>query len=309
MKKIKLRAFKIENKKIGDSTSGLQKHLYDKLAASVTVGERRMVINADEENPEEDLISYHTVSNKVQFCTMLRIAIGKDVQHINGTLFNKPSFTIADLHNTELETEAIYKEHYYFGISGDYLVTTLAGNITVTRLQTYINWYLDTLYEITPVISTETAKELSNIESITVVDPVNASAVAAKPPPELDERKKSVFNLPRLAVEHVRDMLVDAKSLTELQLANLISAKLVIEFNKPKKGDPEEVKKAYAALLKPVSDLDHIQIKTRDKRTHKKGSDLLVVKEVSVDLTDKKNINENTLIQAMATFIAEISNA
>lgn len=101
---------------------------------------------------------------------------------------------------------------------------------------------------------------------------------------------------------------MDAKSLTDLELANLISAKLVIEFNKPKKNDSDALKKAYAAMLKPISDLDHVQIKTRDNKQLKKGSDILRTKTVDVDQTDKGSINENTLIQAMAIFINELIN-
>jgi hypothetical protein len=305
MRQIKLRAFEIENKNIGKISSGLLVDLQEKLKASTTASERRMVLNAEEDKPEEDLISYHITSSQVQFCTMLRIKPGKDVQHINEKLFNKPSFTISELHNTAVDATAIYKEHYYFGVSGDFLVTNLPGNITITRLQTYLNWYLQKLYEISPIISQEASKNLSSVRSITVVDPVNESAIRSL---KIDERQRSVFNLPSLALEKVKGMLVDAKSLTDIELANLISAKLVIEFNKPKKSDSEEVKKAYAALLKPISDLDHVQIQTRDRKQHKKGSDILRTKTVDIDLTQNGRINENTLIQAMAFFINELSH-
>lgn len=307
MKKIKLRAFEIENKSIGKSSSGLLKNLQDKLTSSSTANERRMILNVEEDKPEEDLISYHASSNQVQFCTMLRIKPGKDVQHINETLFNKTSFTIAELHNTDVNATAIYKEHYYFGIFGDFLVTTLPGNITITRLQTYLNWYLDRLYEITPVISPSVSKDLSSIKSITVMDPVNETAIRELEA-KADGKQRAVYNLPGIALDKVRGMLVDAKSLTDLELANLISAKLVIEFNKPKKSDSEALKKAYAAMLKPISDLDHVQIKTRDNKQLKKGSEILRTKVVDIDQTDKGNINENTLIQAMAIFISELTN-
>ena len=307
MKKIKLRAFEIENKTIGKSSSGLMKNLQENLKVSSTANERRMILNADEEKPEEDLISYHAFSNQVQFCTMLRIKPGKDVQHINDTLFNKASFTIAELHKTDVDATAIYKEHYYFGISGDFLVTNLPGNITVTRLQTYLNWYLDKLYEITPIISPSVSKDLSSVKSITVIDPVNESAIRELEAKD-DGKQRSVFDLPGIAIDKLKGMLVDAKSLTDLELANLISAKLVIEFNKPKKSDSEALKKAYAAMLKPISDLDHVQIQTRDNKQLKKGSEILRTKIVDIDLTDKGSINDNTLIQAMAIFISELTN-
>lgn len=102
-----------------------------------------------------------------------------------------------------------------------------------------------------------------------MVDPVNEQKLRELET-KADGRQRSVFNLPGLALDKVKGMLIDAKSLTDLELANLISAKLVIEFNKPKKTDSDAVKKAYAALLKPISDLDHVQIQTRDNKQLKK---------------------------------------
>lgn len=307
MRTMKLRAFEITNKNIGKSSSGLIQNLQEKLKHSVETGERRMVLNSDEETPEEDLISHHSFSNNLQFCTMLRIAPGKDVQHINELLFKQPSFTIADLNSDKIDGVAIYKEHYYFGISGDHIVTTLRGNITITRLQTYLNWYLNQLYDISPVISNVVSKELSNVRSVTVMDPINgntsSTSVAAT-----SSTGRSIVTLSSYALNKVKDMFVDAPALSDVDLANLISAKLIIEFNKPKKNDSEAVKKAYAALLKPMADLDHVQLNTRDGKTHKKGSEILRTKSVDIDLTDGGYINENTLVQSMAAFILELEN-
>lgn len=306
MKKIKLRAFSIKNDNFGKINSGFFDALQNRLSISESANDRRMVINAEEEKPEEDLISYHTEASKILFCTMLRIKPGKDVQHINATLFSKKKFTIADLHETTLDTTAIYKEHFYFGVSGDTLVTTLPGNITITRLQTYLNWYLEELYEISPIIAPATSKELSDIKSITMIDPINEKAIQQLEATPATQR--NIYSIPGIVLDKLKSMLIDTKNLTDIELANLISAKLVIEFNKPKKDDSESLKKAYAALLKPISDLDHVHIKTRDNKLLKKGSDILRTQVVDVDLTDKGNINENTLIQAMAKFIKDIEN-
>lgn len=310
MRKMKLRAFEITNKNIGKVNSGLIENLQLKLKESVETGERRMVLNSDEENPEEDLISHHNYSNNIQFCTMLRIAPGKDVQHINEQLFKKPSFTIADLNSSTIDGVAVYKEHYYFGVAGDYIVTTLRGNIPIIRLQTYLNWYLNQIYDINPVISKSVSKELSDVKSVTVMDPVSRAAYSASPTGATitPSTGKSILNLTSYALEKVKDMFVDAPALNDVDLANLISAKLIIEFSKPKKNDSEAVKKAYAALLKPMTDIDHVQLNGRDGKSYKKGSDILRTKTVDIDLTESGNINENTLMQSMAAFILELEN-
>ena len=139
-----------------------------------------------------------------------------------------------------------------------------------------------------------------------MIDPINEKAIQQLEATPATQR--NIYSIPGIVLDKLKSMLIDTKNLTDIELANLISAKLVIEFNKPKKDDSESLKKAYAALLKPISDLDHVHIKTRDNKLLKKGSDILRTQVVDVDLTDKGNINENTLIQAMAKFIKDIEN-
>ena len=51
--------------------------------------------------------------------------------------------------------------------------------------------------------------------------------------------------------------------LQDVDLSQIVSAKLLIQLKNPTKKSPEEVKKAFSAVLKPVSDLDNISFKTR----------------------------------------------
>ena len=151
-KQVKLRAFEITNSNISKSVQ-LATLLKQKLENSPSSNERRMLLSADDPKKEEDLISYFDTSKpNIVFATMLRIAPGENVQHIDDNLFKKQNFLISDLLNTKLNTSAIYKDHYYFLLSNRFVVTNLSGRTTITRLQTYLNWLLDELVEINPVI-------------------------------------------------------------------------------------------------------------------------------------------------------------
>ncbi|MBV6272157.1 hypothetical protein KVP09_04380 [Alcaligenaceae bacterium CGII-47] len=305
-----LRAFFIHNPELDKASSDLFHKLQESLKKSKSANERRMELNSDDPSKEEDLLSYFSDPDDVssaQFCTMLRLAPGKDAQHISNKLFNKDRFLISDLDSTELDAEAIYKNHYYFNISNSFLVTNLPGNTTILRLQTYINWLTNALYQINPVIEAKKIQQLADIKNITIIDPISNVIYPTSSENE-SETKKSVFDLAKYTLDSIRKMLTDAGSLTDHELSQMISAKLIIEFAKPKKADSEEMQRAYSALLKPVADLDHLSIRTRDNKTITKGTDIQRRKSVKIDLTESGRINEQTVQQQMALFLLELEN-
>ena len=276
------------------------------LKNSKTVNERRMLLNTEDPQKEEDFISNFSKDNllmDVIFCTMLRVAFGNNVQHINTHLFEKPNFTIEELNNSTLDTDAIYKNHYYFALNNNYLVTNLQGNITITRLQTYLNWLLNDLYEISPLLAEEIVPSISDIKDIVVKD------TSIYPTKESENStQRSSFDLGKIALNLIKNALIDSDKLSDIELEQMISARLVIEFKKPKKSDSESLKKAYSALLKPVSDLDNFEFVTRDNKKIIKGKQILRIKEVSIETTDSGLLNEAQLSQEMIRFIRDLEN-
>lgn len=304
----KLRAFEIINSDINKKQSDLGDKLRLKLQTSTAVNDRRMLLNAEDPQKEEDLISDFAKNSEEGdpfFCTMLRVALGNNVQHIDNTLFSKKNFTISDLNSSVVNAEAIYKNHYYFSVNNNFLITNMPGNLTITRLQTYLNWLLNDLYEVNPLVAQDAMPELSNIKDIIVRDPVTGSSVAT------NSGKSSfgkTFNIGKAALGLVREALTDAKDISDHQLEQMISAKLVIEFKKPKKDDDEQIKRAFGALLKPVSDLDNFEFMTRNNKKIIKGKKLLRVKDVTIETTDTHLLNEAQLSQEMNRFIRELEN-
>ena len=303
---IKLRAFEITNTDINKMHSDVKDKLKSFLKNSKTVHERRMLLNTEDPQKEEDFISNFSKDNllmDVIFCTMLRVAFGNNVQHINTHLFEKPNFTIEELNNSTLDTDAIYKNHYYFALNNNYLVTNLQGNITITRLQTYLNWLLNDLYEISPLLAEEIVPSISDIKDIVVKD------TSIYPTKESENStQRSSFDLGKIALNLIKNALIDSDKLSDIELEQMISARLVIEFKKPRKSDSESLKKAYSALLKPVSDLDNFEFVTRDNKKIIKGKKILRVKEVSIETTDSGLLNEAQLSQEMIRFIRDLEN-
>ncbi|EPG1967391.1 hypothetical protein LLI53_003774, partial [Acinetobacter baumannii] len=197
------------------------------------------------------------------------------------------------------------KNHYYFAVNNNFLITNMPGNLTITRLQTYLNWLLNDLYELNPLVAEDAMPELSNIKDIVVRDPVtggNIASTAGKP------TFGKTFNIGKAAIDLVKQALNDTKDISDHQLEQMISAKLVIEFKKPKKDDDEQIKRAFGALLKPVSDLDNFEFMTRGNKRIIKGKKILRVKEVTIETTDSNLLNEAQLSQEMNRFIRELEN-
>lgn len=311
VKQVKLRAFEIVNNTMSKSVQ-VANLLKQKLDNSKSSNERRMILNIDDPKKEEDLIShFNTERNNIVFATMLRIAPGDNVQHINETLFKQVNFSISDLLNTKLETSAIYKNHYYFLLSNRFVVTNLPGRTTITRLQTYLNWLLNELIELNPVIELKEEYNLKSVRSFTIQDPANEnnrninSTVNDNAGTSIVSKVK---NLTGLAEDYLKGLLVNTEGLDDIDFSQLVSAKLLIQIKQPTKQSPDEIKKAFSAILKPVSDLDNISFKTRSG-TSVTGSELQKTKQVEVDTTDTGKLNEKTLFQQMELFIKELENA
>ena len=308
---VKLRAFEIVNQDLKKEVSDIGDKLKDRLKNSKEVNDRRMRLNAEDPQKEEDLIPDFSINNNKRdpvFCTMLRVALGNNVQHVSHSLFKRKNFTISELNSSEVDAEAIYKNHYYFSLNNNFLVTNLPGNTTITRLQTYINWLLESLYEITPIVSEEVLPELSNIKDIVVKDTIINPTVEDKSSDANQSIIKRSLALGKVAVEMMKEVLSDAANLSDIELEQMVSAKLVIELKKPRKSDSVAIKKAYSALLKPVADLDNYEFVTRNNKKIVKGKKLLRIKEVNIETTGSGMLNEAQLSQEMNKLILELEN-
>ena len=68
----------------------------------------------------------------------------------------------------------------------------------------------------------------------------------------------------------------------------------------------EEFKKIFGALLKPISEADQIILKNR-KGESIKGSEILKIKSVEIEMTENKFLVEPKLHQEMARFLDELT--
>lgn len=311
---MKLRAFTIDNPDFNQRSTDILSTLRNKLITSENANARKMVLNEQDENREADLISNYNHDSADQeplFCTMLRIAPGNNVQHVSEVLMGKNLFSLDELDEDELNrAAAIYKSHYYFALTDQFLVTNLPGNRTIRQLQTYLNWLLGTLYELTPMIDTVQVDSLRDIKNITFQD----SAISPWTTKETDTGSsigEKRINIGHIAADYLRSILAsqtDVKYLDEIELEQMISAKLIIQFKRQRKNSPEEIQKAYGALLKPIADLDDIAITDKNGKVLMNGKSIQKTKTVKIDRTTTGKPNEQTISQEMRTFLLELAH-
>jgi hypothetical protein len=261
----RLRAFRIENNEIAQSNSGLLGNLTNKLKGSKAEIRRRQ-LNAEDIIHEEDLISDFNVKEQ-HFVSgvILRITHAEDVPNIPDEFLQHEKIPITELDNIEAGTAIIYKEHYYFLLNNEFIITNLQANLPIKRLQVYMNWLLEkergnVLYEFTPMVVPQKETILSDISKIVVRD-----QSVGKNREQGDTRHKKF----KLDLDYISGFFRDVVPLDEMIENNIISAELLIKFTKPKKMSEEDYQKVMGAYMKPISETDDISFLTKKHGTIK----------------------------------------
>lgn len=301
-KPFKLRAFKIENPNITQTKSDVMDLLKQRLSETVA-NQRRMLLNQNDK--DEDLIcNYDDSNSKYIWGSILRISPSDEVLNIPDSLFEEEKIVLQELDNLKDQGSIIYKSHYYFLISNEYMITTLPGNTTVSRFQTYINWFLTNLrnevYEFTPMIIDAPIYQLKNLSKISIQDPI------------LEENKDentedfSTYNEKKsLSLKYLKSLFSDVISFDEAKLNEIVSADLVLKFKKPAQMTKQDYQNALAAYMKPISDVDNVTFYPKNG-SPVKGTEILRVKSVDIEKLESNNISEKGLMIQMEQFLSEL---
>lgn len=305
-KSVTLRAFTLENNDLKKDNCGLLDLLTAKLSES-KAQDRRMLLNQDDPQKEEDLLSDFNIKKGVYLSgAVLRLMPSKDAVSIPDELFDGKKITYSELDAIDVRSAVICKDVYYFMVSDKVLVMCWYGNKTIKSFQTYINWLLEserkeTIFEFTPKIVSVSEIQMSGLRSIRVQD----SNVEL--PAENNEQGfyKSIRDISKTII---RDLLKEVKDLDETILEEIISTELLIKFKrKPKEMTQEDYDKAIGAYMKPVSDTENITFVPKTGRSIS-GNEILKTKRVTVKMADSGKLSENELYQEMEMFIQEIKN-
>ena len=308
-KNIKLRAFSLVNANIKHNESNLLPLLCDKLKNSI-MNDRRMLINPDDPLHEEDLIANFDLRMKGNECvmvvgTMLRIASVDDVPNITDEILSQAKADIETLDSIKSDSKVIYKSHYYFAINSRFLVVSLPTNRPINAFQTYINEYLkevreDLLYVFTPVLTKSDKVKFDDVKSIKIGR--KDYPVGSDSSKETAQTPILIKKISNLAQEVLKNLMEESKDLNQILEDEIVSAELVLKISKNKNRAKE---KALSAFLKPISDIDAVEVTTKNGKIS--AANILKTKIVSIEQTESKHISEAQLFQEMEKFLSELN--
>lgn len=240
------------------------------------------------------------------FGLMLRIIPADNGGVISEELFSQPTITMAQV-NAGHPDQSQYKDHFYFALNNNYLVTSLAGNINIDRLQTYINWLLEgvrgeRLFQFTELTKLPDGVQLSQIKDIQFVG--GGNVVAATP----TENEPTTFSarLGGLTDDLLGQLIGDASSLAEIRSNQLIEARLFLKLkSKPREMAQEAFQRVMGAIATNITNDSGLVVRTKDGNKFT-GAAVKVKKPVSVECVEANRIVEEQLKQEMELFLSEV---
>lgn len=307
-KTITLRAFRIENQQLTKSNSGILEFIKQKLDNNSVANDRRLILNPDDINQEEDLLAdfqYRGNNNSSMCGLIIRLMPKKDAPGIPDEMFGESRIPLSELDNIENDTNLsiICKDYYYFFMNDKYIVTNLRQNINITRFQTYLNWLIeeergDIIFDINPMVTIPPSVNLKDIKSIKFQDPIYTGTGENE-----SIQQKRVGSV---AIDKMKELFNDTKDFKQLVDLNIVSAEILVKFTKPKEVSKEIYEQAMAAYLKPISETDNVTLSTKNHGTIK-STEIIKIKKVEIEVTETNKIVEEQLYQEMERFLKEIA--
>jgi len=298
-KSVVLRAFFIKSTDTSVRSSDVLHKLRERLKESIAK-DRQMILSSEDPDSEHDILSNFSLSENTMTGTILRIIPKGHDEHIEAALFEKRTFSLDEIKGTEVTGASLYRKHIFIGTDGLHIVTNLPRNNTIQGVETYINWLLGTyIFEFYPVIERSPDMKLSDVKSITFSGSQDiASETAGK--------SYSFFSVE--SIKKLKECLLnDSANMEDIEIEQIMSAKLILQLKKPKDMTEEEYQRKYSALLKPVSDLENVSFENKNG-DRIKADKIAKEKKISIEVTERGFLSERQLNIEMERFLNELKN-
>lgn len=239
---------------------------------------------------------------------MLRIIPAANGGVIDSRLFTQQTITIAEV-NTGNPDQSQYKDHYYFAINNNYLVTNLSGSYSIDRLQTYINWLLGPvrgtkLYEFNPVTKLPEGIRLSEIKGIEFSGGASTQAITAG---ITNSESTTSIKMQELTTAILDKIFSDTSQFSEVERDQIITAKLLLTIkSRPKEMAQEDYQRVMGAVTRQITNDSGIAVIAKNGNKYT-GEAVKVVRDVVVEKTTGNRIVEEQLKQKMELFLSELN--
>lgn len=268
-KNVTYRVFIIKNEELTHDATDLKDVLRTKLANSNV--ERRLIPVKEGDDSEKDLLGAFAPASNVEdaeyvYGVMMRLKPAKEFRALPDNfeqLVELPETDLLELQ--EVEGKTICSSLYHFMIRGKYLITDLPQIQTITGFQKYLSKLLvNRTYGFAPYLMRKDLK-LKDISTVTFKDPL-------RPTPQ--DEGENMFSLKKIVKGAIKFISPEVKKLSEIMDSNMVSAHMVLNFERPKKMEPEVYAKKLGAILAPIQDLDCVYF-TLNNGMKLLGSDLV----------------------------------
>lgn len=298
-KNIVFQAYDIEHEDLKTACSDLFDRIKSKWEDSKTAADRRLSLSPT--SSEEDVLAGLTVTEKYAIGIVMRIAPSKEVPTIPDELFQGKTIQLSETRVDEASASVTVLSTFYFLTTKEFVISTLPHS-QIKRLQTYLNWWLsfggeEKNYKFTPMIKVPEDYKLCEMKELALgeqyVLPKSTSSV------------RMGCKVIDVAAEYIREHVSNVPNIEELIKSNILNARLIISFSRPRKMTEEAYKAQLSSYIKPVTDAEDVKIKLNGGKMLK-GKDVLITKTVSIQRLDPSRISEPDLFDELKEFMREL---
>lgn len=298
-KKVTFRLFVVKNEELTHDASDLKDVLRAKLG-SIEAEKRLIRVRNDEECKENDFLSSFAPATGINpesdyiYGVIMRLKPAKGIKALPENFLQMIELTESDLEDIpEIAGKIVCSHLYHFLIKGKYVITDLPQIMTISSFQRYINTLLvDRKYGFAPLIYRDLIR-LNELRSVTFSDsfPNNYG----------DDNR--IPSLKKMTNSLIKGICPGVKRLNTIMDDKIISAKMKIEFSRPKGMTEEVYANKLSAILAPVQDLHNVHFTFADGKKLT-GADLAYSQKV--ELKDETGITPLTYISKMREIIDSI---
>ena len=295
-KKVTYRVFTIQNASLSHDASDLKDELRTKLAQS-NIEHRLIPVNEDDDSINDLLSSFFPATGAPDsgyfYGVMMRLKPAKEIKALPDDYMKLLELSEEQLKEIqEVAGKTICSGIFHFLIMGDFLITDLPQIQNISVFEKYINRFLgDAEYYFRPYLHRKDLR-LNDISKVVFKE-------SFAPMPQNDNNPVSIQQPVRKLFRYISP---EVKGLNKILASNIVSANMVISFEKPRKMKQQDYNKQLGAILSPIQNLENVYFTLRSGMKIQ-GSDLVYTHKETLEA---EIITPLTYIKSMRAVLESI---
>ena len=295
-KKVTYRVFTIQNASLSHDASDLKDELRTKLAQS-NIEHRLIPVNEDDDSINDLLSSFFPATGAPDsgyfYGVMMRLKPAKEIKALPDDYMKLLELSEEQLKEIqEVAGKTICSGIFHFLIMGDFLITDLPQIQNISVFEKYINRFLgDAEYYFRPYLHRKDLR-LNDISKVVFKE-------SFAPMPQNDNNPVSIQQPVRKLFRYISP---EVKGLNKILASNIVSANMVISFEKPRKMKQQDYNKQLGAILAPIQNLENVYF-TLQSGMKIQGSDLVYTHKETLEA---EIITPLTYIKSMRAVLESI---